>query len=183
MRVRLKYLLPLAQMALAAALLRWAFLSDNALKGVVDMLGPNPAFTLFVSINAPVATLAQRLWNRDMPADFGLVAAVGIFWYWIALNIDSWNERRTLVLFAWTPMRVGADLLLIAIGGLLGGVLIENGLDLVNRNRGLPATVVQGWMWSWFIPNWALLLVWSLGLVVLCGRDLIQCVRRESPKN
>jgi len=178
MHVKLKHVLPLAQMALAAALLRWAFLSDRALKGL-DMISPNPVFTLFVAINAPVAALVQPLWHQDdLPADLGLMAAVGIFWYWIALNVDSWQERRRLRLFKWTPLQVTADLLLIAIGGLWGWDLIENGWDLVNRHYGLPATVAQGWMWSWFIPNWALLAIWSLGLLVLGGRDLIQCFQR-----
>jgi hypothetical protein len=169
MRVKLKYVLPLAQMALAVVLLRLSYLWMRTITHS-DSPGPDPAFSLLLSINAPAA-LARTLWSHRLPYlwdNVTFVAAIGMFWYWIALNIQSWRERRrTLLLFAWTPLRIGADLLVIA-----GGVcLVWLCLDAMSGPH-VP--------WLWFVPT--SILIWSVGPMFFFGRDLIHCVRRKSPK-
>ena len=75
-------MLPLAQMALALALLWWSDLWLRTAQRTMDMPGPAPAFTLLVSINAPVA-FPRALWSRHRPDpwdDLTLIAAVGLLW-------------------------------------------------------------------------------------------------------
>jgi hypothetical protein len=36
--------------------------------------------------------------------------------------------------------------------------------------------------WWWFIPTFASLLIWSLGVAVLSGRDLYACICRDSKR-
>ena len=145
--MKLKYVLPLVQMTLAAALLRWAYLWQRWAGRIMDMPGRHPAFWLFFSLNGPVAVVGQPLWFREPPANLILITAVGVFWYWVALNIYSWRESRTLLLFVWAPIRVAADLLLIVIGAYLGRIAIGS----VNA---FPATPVSQLPWPWFIPTW-----------------------------
>jgi hypothetical protein len=127
MRLKLKYVLPLAQMALAVLLLWWNDVHMRAAERVMHMPGPTPAFFLLRSINAPVA-LPRTLWAPYLSSTLDnvtFIAVIGIFWYWIALNIQSWRERRTLHLFAWVPLRVGVDLFVVAMGGYLVWLFIE----------------------------------------------------------
>ena len=162
--VKLKYVLPLAQMALAVWLIHQAQLWYVAHRRS-DAPGPAPADTLLASINAPVQ-LAGTLWrDLEWPWDAViLIAAIGVFWYWVAVNIESWRERRAPFLFAWRPLRIAADLFLIAAGaslmwfGSLTGTFHHIYINLVIQ-------------WSW--------LIWSLAFLVIFGRDLIHCLFRK----
>lgn len=60
MRLKLKYAIPLAQVALAVGLLTWSYLWYRA-QARNDMPGTAPAFTFLVSINAPRGTAASFL--------------------------------------------------------------------------------------------------------------------------
>jgi hypothetical protein len=168
MRAKLKYALPLAQMALAVWLLHQSDLWYLAHRRL-DAPGRSPASILLWSINAPVAEVST-LWQRyvEWPWDVVIsVAVIGMFWYWIALSIQSWRERRKPLFFAWRPLRIAADLLLIATGASLAwfGVLIG----------GLHDTYIPLWI------QWSCLL-WSLVFLVIFGRDLILCFFRKSPR-
>jgi hypothetical protein len=178
MRVKLRYVLPVAQMALAVGLLWWTNLWWKTVRGLYDMPGTAPAFRLCISINAPIA-LIRALWFRHV-STFGdtlvLVLAVGVLWYWVGLNVESWQRNRTVVMFSWTPLRMGGDLLLIAIGVFWGLTFVVNTRDL----RPMP--------WSWATLLWAIgifgpLLAWSLVLIFFFGRDFVNCVRamRRAP--
>ena len=176
--MKLEYLLPLAQMGVAAALLRWSYLWQKAAMRIMDLPGPAPAFTLLMSMNAPVF-ITRSLWGRYLP-DLGwensaLIAAIGVFWFWVALNVQSWRARGTVVLFSWAPLRMAADLLLIAMGAYLGWFCIGPVI-------GFPATAFSQLAWPWLIPTWAFLLFWSLGSVSIFGRDLLHCVLRKGRK-
>jgi hypothetical protein len=159
--------LPIVQMALAVALFRWSDISLRAELRVADMPGPAPAFQMLTAINAPVC-VARALWLRYLPGYWDyviLLLAIGLFWYGIALNIRSWREQRTLVVFKWSPLRIAVDLLLIAIGGLLASYFahyITYEFEIVRR--------------AWFFPVLMLYALWSVALISFPGRDLFQCV-------
>jgi hypothetical protein len=66
MTIRLKHALPLAQMALALALMVWSQQWTKATWGIQDMPGPSPGFSLLIAINAPVA-LPRAFWFAICP--------------------------------------------------------------------------------------------------------------------
>lgn len=170
-QVKLRYVLPLAQMALAVVFLRWSDLWMRAAMRVNHMPGPAPAFTLLMSMNPPVALVRgflywhwSPLWDRILS-----VTTIGALWYWVALNIDSWRERRAILQFAWVPLRMGTDLMVTAIGACLGFFCVAS---MMSSLLPLP----------WLVPTYASLLIWSLGPMFIFGRDLVYCVRRRSPQ-
>jgi hypothetical protein len=167
MRLKLKYAIPLAQVALAVGLLTWSYLWYGA-QARNDMPGTAPAFTFLVSINAPVALLRAFLY-RHLPGywdDVTFILAIGLFWYWIALNILRWRERRSLVIFAWPPLRLFVDFLMIADGAFLGWFYILHGFGFLT--------------WWWFVPCSAFYWAWCLALIVFFSRDFISCVFRQA---
>jgi len=175
MRVRLKYALPLVQMTIAVALLVWSQFWFNAAMRTQDMPGPAPASEVLMAINAPVA-LTASLWFRYLPASWDgviLIAAIGLFWYWVALNIRSWQWRREVFIFSWAPLRLVADFILIGVGGLLGFSCAHEIL-----HGYLPFTRLG---WLRFVPCMGLLLAWSLVLIFFFGRDSIHCILRKRP--
>jgi hypothetical protein len=185
--VKLKYTLPLAQMVLAFALLWWSNVLDLAARHVCDMPGPSPAFELLTSINAPVA-LARAFWYFHLPYlwDAGtLVVAVGLFWYWVALNIYSWRQRRTVFMFSWVPVRLAGDLLLIAVGVLWGLACVDEVRSIVHVAPAWSGTGCFGpLVWSMWLPSIVvagLHLAWSLVLTLFFGGDFFRCVLRKSP--
>src|ERR1700691_739984 len=120
MRLKLKYVLPLAQMALGVVLLWRNDVWTRAAERVMDMPGASAAFTLLLSMNPPVALVRgfrywpwpwSPVWDRVLS-----VASIGALWYWVALNIESWRERGMILQFQWTPLRIGANLLAFPLG-------------------------------------------------------------------
>ncbi len=95
MRVRLKYALPLGQMALAVVFLRLIFLWDVATR-MDDMPGKHPAFLLLLYLHLPLMFVLKPLLFGRLPELALLVAAIGVFWYCIALLIHRHNERGTV---------------------------------------------------------------------------------------
>jgi hypothetical protein len=175
MRVKLRYALPAAQMALSVGLLWWSDRWFKVQMLLQDMPGPAPAFTLCISINAPIA-LPRALLFRHVSASWDyvvLVLAAGMLWYWVALNIESLRREGKVLMFRWVPLRVVGDLMLIAMG-------VFWGLTFVAETRALrQPRPLSGWLWASgiFCP----LLAWSLALIFFFGRDLIQCVRGAKP--
>lgn len=162
MRVKLRYALPLAQMALAVALFHWSdvwYAADRT--HLYSRISP-PSLVLLL-INAPVF-LVRGFYNRYIPPLWDrviLIATIGLFWYWVDLNVEFWRERKTILQFASVPFRIAADLLLI---GLSVSLLIVLG----------TAPLYEG-PWRWFTR--ISVLSWSLGPIFLFTRDLIQCIR------
>src|ERR1017187_5170608 len=117
MRVKLKYALPLVQMGLAAVL-AWchhlwllAIMSSGS-----DSPGSSPSLRLLHSLNWPVL-LVPKYRSMPFPLDAVAVAAVaGLLWYWVALNLDEFSQRRRVVMFERVPLRIGGDLLMIVSG-------------------------------------------------------------------
>ena len=174
MRMNLRYALPAAQMALG--LLWWTDRWFKTVGRFDDMPGPAPAFRLCISINAPIA-LVRALWFRHA-STFGdyliLVLAVGVLWYGVALNVESWRRDRTVLTFRWVPLRLAADLLLIAMGAFWGLTFASEVRDVI-----FPYRHWSGWLW----PSAILgpLFAWSIALIFFFGRDFIHCVRTKKP--
>jgi hypothetical protein len=165
-RVRIKYALPLAQMALAVALI---WLSRRELAAAHIQVGRTPAFDLLALINPPAAILRSAWFNYvDYPwSDVMFVASIGVFWYLIALSIDYWQKRKTILLFTRNPLRVTADLALIALGPYFMWVLRR--VDVADMPR------------QWEAPALSAVFCWLLGPAFIFGRDLILCFRRKGP--
>jgi hypothetical protein len=164
----LKYGLPLVQMALALTLLMWSQLYTP---------GTSPPFQLLVSINAPVALL-RAFWFRHVPhsCDGGMfIAASGMLWYWVALNICAWHERRAVCSFASKPLRLIGDSVLVGVGAFWAFVCAHEFL------QGYWPHTPFGYLWDSLCIG--LMSAWSLALTFFFGRDLIRCIltRSEAP--
>ena len=156
---------------------------------IMDMPGPAPAFSLLASINFPVASL-RVFWFRYLPGwwdDIVFVAAIGFFWYWVALNVYSWQQKRTVRIFSSIPLRLTVDLLLIAMGTLVGIYAVTDELRLLAFVHGVHGEALRNcfpnnWPgWAWFIAIAGLHLAWSVVLIFFFGRDFIHCVLRKKP--
>jgi hypothetical protein len=171
--VRLYVLLPLAQMSIAGVLLWWSELF-RALTRLQDMRGPERAFVLCISINAPVF-LPRVLWFRHL---FGwheqvlLIAVIGLLWLWVALNITSWQRRQAVMMFSWKPLRLAGDLLPTAMGALLGFVVVMNLPEVVRGIKYSRSFTDAVWIGS----EPALFLAWSIVLIFFFGRDFVHCL-------
>jgi len=168
MRLKLKYVLPIVQSLLAVALIIWNRAEAQSVYGT-----PLP-FKLLCSINAPVAVLRELLWSHRLYGwwDYILfVAAIGVFWYWVALNIHSWRQTRRVLMFSWEPLRLAGDALAVGTGALW--------LFIYWREPRSPYMPVS-WL-SWIDFLMALLSLWSVALIFFFGRDLIHCVLRKNP--
>jgi hypothetical protein len=184
MATRLKYALPSAQMVLSAVLLFWSHHWRSIFEPINDMPGPAPAFTLLWSINAPISWLVMFTYglSHQVFANALAVALIGAFWYWIALNVESWQQRKILCLFRSLPLRFAADLLLIALGARLGwsamlGVGARFGWSVASSAMWDPqSNIIRQLPWAWFIPAALCVLVWSSMVMFMVGNDLVRRV-------
>jgi hypothetical protein len=171
MRLKLKYVLPALQMLLAVALLVWTDRWQLALMRLQDMPGTPPSFTLLIAINAPLA-MPGALMFRYLPGwwdHITLVVAIGIFWYWVSLNIESWQQSRRVFMFSWIPLRLTGDAIAVGIGTIWFFVLSRN------RAYSLPVPVSSP-DWLWFVPCFGFPMLWGVTLILLFGRDFVQCL-------
>jgi hypothetical protein len=171
MRVKLRYVLPAAQMALTVGLLWWTHLWWKTVRGLYDMPGTAPAFKVCISVNAPIA-LIRAVWFRYV-STFGdslaLVLSVGALWYWVGLNVEAWRRERSVLMFRWAPLRLGGDALLIVMGAFWGFTFVAE------------ARYFRPRPWDWSAWLWASgilvpLLIWSVVLVFFFGRDFVSCL-------
>jgi hypothetical protein len=171
MRLKLKYVLPLAQTLLAVGLLVWTDRWERALMRIDDMPGTPPSFTLLMAINAPLA-MPRALVFRYLHGwwdDITLVLAIAVFWYWVSLNIESWQQSRRLFFFSWTPLRLAGDTIVIGIGVAWTFVLWRG--HAYSLPPHLPLTD-----WLWFVPCTCLPILWSAMLILMFGRDFVYCL-------
>jgi hypothetical protein len=176
MRLRLKYALPLGQMAATVVFLRLIFLWDVATRRD-DMPGKHPAFLLLLYLHLPLMQVLKPLLFGRLPELVLLVAAIGVLWYCVALLIHRHSERGTVFPTDWVALRIAADVLLVTMPACLGLLFIENIKDYPGTYE-LPRSF-EGW--SWFLPTYGSLLMWVLGPVFIFGRDLVRCLRRSDP--
>lgn len=177
MHLRLKYVLPLVQMALAVVFLRLIFLWDVAARMAhVDMPGKHPAFLLLLCLHLPLMLILKPLLFGRLPQLAALVAAIGVFWYCIALLSHRHYERGTVFPTRWLALRIVADVMLVAAPTCLGLLFIENVRDY-------PFIYPRSFDgWTWFLPTYGSLLMWILGPIYIFGSDLVRCLRRGSPQ-
>lgn len=167
MRMRLKYVLPVTQSAIAIFLLYqkqlWILMTRNA-----DMPGPGPAATLLTLINVPVE-FVRGVWFRTYHVfwpDWIFVLTCAMFWYWVGGEVESRTvERRT-------PVNIRSQLAKIAIDVLLVVSSVSFFFPGLHDFRWFP--------WSYFIPSLAFSLFWFFGPLVLLGYDLFSMARRKS---
>ena len=179
MRVQIKHALPLVQMGLAVVFLRLEFLHAVAQRQA-DSPGVHPAFILLLLLDLPVTAPLKLAVYGLLPTlwfDALLVFAIGVFWYWFALGLHSYHERKILLPFRWAPARIIGDVLLVAAGVFVACLLLGEVRDFPNSLS--PSAL--GWPWA--IPIWASSLLWSLGPVFVFGQDLIQRARGPLPVN
>jgi hypothetical protein len=179
MRLKLKYTLPLVQVLLAVVLLAWTERWERALMRTGDMPGPPPCFTLLIAINAPLAIPRMFVFRylRGWWDDITFVVAIAVFWYWVSLNIESWQKDRRLFLFSWMPLRLAGDMVGVGIGVIWTSVLWGGN----GYRYSLPSHLsVRDWLW--FVPCAGLPILWSAVLIILFGRDLVYCIQHFKAK-
>lgn len=172
MRVKLRYTLPEVQMALAIGAFWWSDRWFRVQMRLQDMPGPAPAFTLLMALNAPLALL-RAFYYRFLPEFWyrvAFVATIGLFWQWVGANIESWRRNREVLTFHRAPLRILADLVLIALG-ILCGIWFAGEW----REVGPLSWPSLPWILGFVGP----LVTWSLALTLFFGRDFIHCARRR----
>jgi hypothetical protein len=173
--VKLKFALPLLQVGLAFGLLAWDRIWEMIMP-TQDMPEPSLALKLLVSINAPVLVPGAFLLPRlpRLPnswTDITLLVAIGLLWYWVALNILSWEARRSVCMSSMLPLRLIGDILPISVGVFL---IFACWQDLF-RNF-----VPISWSyWLRFDPFVGAVVAWSVVLVSFFGWDFIHCILRR----
>lgn len=117
--------------------------------------------------------------------EIAFTLTVGVFWYWIALNIERWSKRREVFLSARRHWRLLTDLLLVSDGVMLGLYAVTKdlavtaifrgmrGQDLLNRFEGFY------FGWPWWIAFVFFHLGWSIVLIFFFGRDFVQCLSKK----
>jgi hypothetical protein len=174
MRLKLKYALPTVQTFLAIALLVWTYRWEMALLRTQDMPGTPPCFTLLIAVNAPLAIPRMLVFRylRGWWDDVTLVVAIGVFWYWVSLNIESWRQSRRVCMFSWIPLRLTGDTIAVGVGAVW--------LFMLWRNY--PHYGFSWADWMWLVPSVCLILFWSLTLIAFFGRDLFAAFCTKSAK-
>jgi hypothetical protein len=193
MDIKVKYAMPVLQVFLASGLLRWSYIWTRAAERICDMPGSDPAWKLLLSVNAPVF-LARGICHSLAPSHSGfdplvaflvddvlLVGAVGLFWYWVALNLYSWRSRRMVFMFRAVPMRMAGDALLTSAGVLLGywSMVEARQIGPVPHGMGCFGSLA----WFWWLPSVIMVgttLAWSLILGLLFARDFLYCLLRKT---
>ncbi len=177
MRIKLQHVLPVAQMALASALLLWSHQWTKAMTHIQDMPGPSPAFMLLISINAPVA-LPRAFWFRYLPDlwdSLTFIVTIGLLWYWVALNVQSWRARRRVCMFAAIPLRLIGDLIVISIGVFWGFLSWR---ELCGSNAPIFWLGSPSSNWLVIVLCIGFQVAWCAALLAFFGRDFIQGVQR-----
>ena len=141
-----------------------------------DMPGVPPPFILLSAINFPLVmlrTLVIRYFSLHRPlllpylwgrwGDIALVTAIGMFWYWVSLNIESWHQSRRVFMFSWKPLRLAGDTIAVVVGVTWPFVFVA---------RYLVPPPFSPTEWLFNVPC----LLWSAVPILLFGRDFAQCL-------
>jgi hypothetical protein len=131
-----------------------------------DMPGLPPAWQLLAAINLGA-----------VPVFSGLVyiVFVGFLWYWVARNIESWQQRKAVCNLSNIPLRIMADLLLVGIGIV---VLVYSPGRLLTSRFGWALVQLEYRFNPLLLVTVTILhLAWSLALLFFFGRDLLSVLR------
>jgi len=116
--------------------------------------------------------MSERWYWNHRADDIAIVAAVGLLWFWVSLNVESWRQNRTVYSFSRRSLRVAVDLLLIALGAFWGMTFVaEMFWEVRARVIALPFA-----SWLFLLVVYGPLLVWFLALTFFFGRDATRCV-------
>jgi hypothetical protein len=181
MHLKLRYVLPLIQIALAVVLLWQSQVWFEAVRHRFDMPGTAPHSLLLLAINAPI-TVLRVLWYRHMNyyMDMAiLIAMIGILWYWVGLNVESLRTSGQVLALDRMPLRIAADLLLIALGFFFGFVYVHD--ELTHRElASAKFAVLHVWLRTPFRVTLTFFWIsWPVALIFFFGRDLIHILRRN----
>lgn len=165
MRIQLKYVLPVTQVAVAIFLLHqyqmWIVLTRHN-----HMPGPGVASTLLDLINLPVALL-RGFWFKSFDffwPDWIFVVALAIFWYWAGREIESRLDGRTPVTIKSRLARIVIDVLLAAFSV---SFFLRSHIDL------------RSLLWPYFVPTLLFVLLWIVAPLTLLGYDLFSLARKK----
>jgi hypothetical protein len=149
------------------------------------MPGANPILTALLSLHAPLALPLRISWNYfSGTTSFAIfIPVVGIFWYWVALNLQTWRDNRRVVMFSWRPARWVVDILLVACGLVCG---LAGLYKLYVAASYAPSEMHGNGCYGpnpWFslvpeILTGLFLLAWFIALIYPFGRDFIHSFRR-----
>ena len=166
MNLKLKLGLPLLQLTLALGLLVASDLWEEARPPQCTGPEASPALKWLLSIDIPVVVPVVLLFPH-LPNPWSqttLFAAIGLLWYWVALTLVSWQERRTVSLFSFVPLRLIGDFLSLGYGVYLISLCCQ---DLVHSD------LLDSWSdWVQFL----LRVAWSFLLILPFGWDFIRCM-------
>lgn len=177
MQLRLRWVLPIAQLIAAVLLLQWGRHLEGSQSRFDTLYFPTPALVC-KGINAPATVLAGVAFFFDRvdhprPTIFGstldyplFIIGILILWYLVGRVLDSWRSTGKSFL-AWTWLR------LVFIGGPLA---VLGALFLYESLQGFR----DPWRWNNRTGNLVhsvLLLLWSIVLIGLPGLKLIQRLR------
>ncbi len=190
--MKLRFILPVVQAALAGALMWWDYRmwGDPGLSGRCDSPGTTPAFPLLLAINLPALPVALLIdsarffgfkynWLAYFSSRAFFLAAIGLSWHWLALNVETGRLRKMIWMFSWRPGRFVLDALLIAAGLLCGLAAIGRLREIVQYwppNLGVMGCFAPVWVYELSSGIFAAVLVaWAFVLVVFYGRDFVLC--------
>jgi len=171
--IRLRYILPFAQMAVAVLLLWRGSLWLTRMEALQHIYGRPPAWQILSAMNMFLPVVPSPIY----------VALVGLLWYWVALNVESLQKQGTVRMFAYTHLRITVDLLLVVLGILIARVVFLVDLPLRALRDGF------GWFWvclrdqithryNWLFISVAVLhSIWSFALISSFGRDALYALR------
>jgi hypothetical protein len=175
-------LLPVAQLALAAVLVRWS--QTLTVSSRCDMPGPDPAFLLMISISAPV-NLVRIFLDLWLPYPWNLAAwlgGVGLFWHRTRQMMERRLSGRRIVRIRSRAARLSIDSGLVAMGALF--VLMGMGELKMEALRYRQSDLL---IVGCFGPNWRTLLLalitsvfhlgWGVVFMTAFGRDFTECLR------
>ena len=170
MHLKLKYVLPVVQMILAAITIWWFYLWINLADRIYDAPGNPVGFTAMLLMNAPASALRNLFYDINPRwADAMYIGAVGALWRLVAFTMESLSARKTVAAFRKVPFRVATDMVLIAVGP--SSIWAFRTVDLVH---------VAQFDWPWFAPDVAACLFWAVGPPIIFGRDIVLCVREKA---
>ena len=182
------WILPVAQIFLAAGLISLSQVLERVSRRRCDMAGPDPAYLIFLAVNAPV-NLARIFWDHWLPYPWNLaalIAGVGLLWYWVACSIELWRKQREAVLPHWRYGRLLIDALLIVMGllfGLMGAGETKEVVDWAPMSfRGAVGCFGATW-WSELLRSVIAASIhfgWCLALVLIFVRDFVRCFRHQN---
>jgi hypothetical protein len=176
MRSKLKYALPLTQVGLAFALLAWDWRWQRLMMRQMDMPGTSRAFKLLTSINAPLA-LPRALVFRHLSGWWDplvFVISIALFWYWVAMNVLSWQNQRAAYTFSWTPLRLVVNAAVIAVGVFW---LIVCWHEIHHRSE-----LLLSWSdYAWYVALLGLPVAWALCLILFFGYDSLRLLVARNP--